>query len=915
MTIRNLDFMFQPKSVAVIGASKRARSVGQVLSRNLYGAGFDGPVMAVNPNATAIEATLAYPTIDDLPVTPDLAVICTPPQSVPGIVDTLGRRGTRAAVVITAGFGEAGTPEQRAEGHKLMQATLDAARPHLLRIVGPNCVGILVPKLGLNASFVHVNPLPGSIALVTQSGAVATSIVDWATHRGIGFSKIISLGDMSDVDFGDCLDYLARDPDTKSILLYVESVTDARKFMSAGRFAARTKPVIVIKSGRNEAAARAAASHTGALAGSDAVYDAAFRRAGMLRVFSLVELFDAAETLDSGLKVRGDRLAILTNGGGIGVLAAEALGDDGGVIPDLGDDTIEKLNACLPPTWSHGNPVDIIGDAPGERYAKSLEALIEEPNKDAILVLNCPTAVADSIEAANAVVDKLNEATDKPPVLTSWLGEGAAKDARSLFAANKIPTYETPGQAARAFMHLVHYRKNQQMLMETPSSLMPGETVETEKVSSLIDAVIAEGRDTLTEPEAKDLLAAYGIPVVRTFTVADPDEAGIAADKIGGPVALKILSPDISHKSDMGGVKLNLVGAAEVRGAVEQMNRVIGAAAPDARLTGFTVQQMADMPGAHELIIGVNDDATFGPTILFGKGGTEVEVVKDSAIALPPLNAVLARNMIERTRVHDLLLGYRNVPPTDLDAVEKVLVRVSRLISDHPQIRELDINPLLASDKGVLALDARVIVKPTDVEEGRSRFAIRPYPSQLEKDLTIKDGRTFRMRPMMPEDEPLLQEMLHRCDMADIRLRFFTAIQELSHEAAARLTQLDYTREMALAAIGDDDPEISEPGTHNKAMYGMVRISADPDNEEAEYGVMVRSDMKGQGLGRQLMQEILDYARSQGIKQVFGEVLRENTGMLDLCRKLGFKRRVNEDDPAIFDVSLTLVAEGEMAAE
>lgn len=913
MTIRNLDFMFKPRSVAVIGASKRARSVGQVLSKNLYNAGFDGPVMAVNPKATAIEATLAYNTVADLPIVPDLAVLCTPPETIPGLIAELGARGTRAAVVITAGFGEAGNEETKAKGHALMQDMLDAARPHLMRIVGPNCVGVMVPEIGLNASFVHLNPLPGSIALVTQSGAVATSIVDWATNRNIGFSKIISLGDMSDVDFGDCLDYLARDPHTKSILLYVESVTDARKFMSAGRYAARTKPVIVIKSGRNEAAARAAASHTGALAGSDAVYDAAFRRAGMLRVFSLVELFDAAETLDTGIRVSGDRLAILTNGGGIGVLAAEALGDEGGTIADLSPDTMTALDACLPATWSHGNPVDIIGDATGQRYTDALDALLKDRGNDAILVLNCPTAVADSVEAAEAVVHRLTQEKRRPPVLTSWLGEGAAREARKLFSDHKIPTYETPGQAARAFMHLVHYKKNQSLLMETPPSILVDAKIDREGADAIIAAVLAEGRDTLTEPEAKNLLAAYGIPVVQTQSVATPEEAGAAAEAMGGLVALKILSPDITHKSDMGGVRLGLQGREDVEEAARRMNAIIAKAAPSATLTGFTVQQMADMPGALELIVGVNDDVTFGPTILFGKGGTEVEVVKDSAIALPPINPVLAREMMSRTRVWDLMQGYRNVPRADIEGVQRTLVLISQLISDHPQIRELDINPLLASDKGVLALDARVMVKAVEQTEGRARFAIRPYPSRLEKEIEIRDGRKFLMRPMRPEDEPLLQEMLHRSDPQDIRLRFFTPIRELTHEAAARLTQIDYGREMALAAIGPDDPAISEPGTHNRALYGVVRISADPDNEAAEYGVMVRSDMKGQALGRRLMEEIIDYAKAQGIKRIFGEVLRENTGMLELCEKLGFQRRAHPDDPALVDVSMTLVAESAAA--
>ncbi|HET8728659.1 MAG TPA: acetate--CoA ligase family protein, partial [Alphaproteobacteria bacterium] len=661
MTIRNLDSLFKPGSVALIGASRRSQSVGAVLARNLLKAGFDGPVMPVNPRERSIESTLCYSSIDDLPLTPDLAVLTTPPPAVPGLIAELGRRGTKAAVVISAGFGEGGD----AEGKQLMARMLEAARPHLLRIVGPNCLGVMVPHLGLNASFVHLNPLPGDIAFVTQSGAVATSIVDWATHRGIGFSHVVSLGDMGDVDFGDMLDYLAADPRTRAILLYIESVTNARKFMSAGRAAARSKPVILIKSGRNEAAARAAASHTGALAGSDAVYDAAFRRAGMLRVYSMVELFDAVETLASGLKIAGDRLAILSNGGGIGVLATEELVDAGGRIADLADDTLKALDRVLPPTWSRGNPVDIIGDAPGERYAAALDAILKDRNKDAVLILNCPTAIADSVEAAQAVIDTLKGPRPehrRPPVLTSWLGEGAAAEARRLFAGHRIPTYETPGQAARAFMHLVHYKRNQELLMETPAAVSDSFRPDIEAARAVIRRAQDENRSWLTEPEAKGVLTAYDIPVVRTLTAAGPDEAARAAGEIGGPVALKILSPEITHKSDLGGVRLNLRTPEAVRIAAEEMLRTIREAAPDASVQGFTVQEMAAMRDAHELIVGIAPDPLFGPVLLFGQGGTAVEVLDDKAIALPPLNAVLAREMMQRTRVWRLLQGYRSQP-------------------------------------------------------------------------------------------------------------------------------------------------------------------------------------------------------------------------------------------------------------
>ncbi len=901
MTVRNLDFMFKPTSIAVIGASRRPKSVGLVLARNLYNAGFDGPVMAVNPHLKSIESTLSYNSVAELPITPDLAVICTPPRTVPGLVAELGARGTKAAVVVTAGFGEGGS----ADGKELMQQMLNAAKPHLMRIVGPNCLGILMPGHGVNASFAHINPLPGDLAFVTQSGAVATSVLDWATHRRIGFSHIVSLGDMSDVDFGDMLDYLLADPQTRAILMYVESVTDARKFMSAGRAAARSKPVIVIKSGRNEAAARAAASHTGALAGSDAVYDAAFRRAGMLRVYQLDELFDAVETLASGFKVRGDRLAILTNGGGVGVLATESVVDEGGEVAELVPETVEKLNAVLPPTWSHQNPVDIIGDASGERYANSLKVLLDDPNKDAVLVLNCPAAVADSIEAAHAVVDVAKARRDCA-VLTNWLGEGAAQEARRLFAEHRIPTYETPSQAVRAFMHLVRYKRNQEMLMQTPLSIPDSFEPDTAAAEAIIRKALDEGRAWLTEPEAKAVLDAYRIPVVRTRTVADPEEAAAVAAQFGRPVALKILSPDITHKSDVGGVRLSLTTPEATRAAAEEMLATIRRMAPDARLQGFTVQEMAELPGAHELIVGIADDVLFGPVLLFGTGGTAVEVVADKAIALPPLNLNLAFEMMSRTRVWKLLQGYRSRPKADLDEIAGTLIKLSQLVTDLSEVVELDINPLLANDRGVLALDARIKVREP-LAKGTKRLAIRPYPKRLEKAITLPDGRSFLLRPIRPEDEPLLQDMLAHSTSEDIRLRFFTPLKQLTHEVAARLSQIDYDREMALVA---EAPAIDRAGT---AIYGAVRISADPDNEKAEYGVMVRSDLKGQGLGYLMMQEIMAYARDRGIKRIYGEVLRENTTMLQMCEELGFDRSFDPEEQGVMRVSIDLTAVPEPA--
>ncbi|MEM7444964.1 MAG: bifunctional acetate--CoA ligase family protein/GNAT family N-acetyltransferase [Pseudomonadota bacterium] len=894
MSIRNLGALLSPKSVVVIGGSRRKGSVGQVLARNLMHGGFKGPVLAVHPPASYLESSLTYPSITDLPLTPDLAVIATPPDTVAELIAQLGERGTRAAVVITAGFGESSD----ARGKERTQTLLDAAKPWLLRVLGPNCVGLIVPRLGLNASFAHLQPPDGDIAFVTQSGAVATTVLDWAVHHGIGFSHVISLGDMADVDFGDVLDYLARDGRTRSILLYIEHVTDARKFVSAGRAAARSKPVVVIKTGRTNEAARAAASHTGALAGEDAIYDAAFRRTGMLRVEGLTELFDATQSLSSNLSIKGNRLAILTNGGGVGVLATDSLIAAGGRLAKLAPETLAALNEALPETWSHGNPVDIIGDADGARYAAALEPLLADPNRDAVLVLNCPTAVADPIDSANAVVEVTSK-RPRTPVLTSWLGEDAAAEARTLFNRNRIPTYDTPEQAIRGFMHLVTYRSNQRQLLETPA-VVDTITPDRNAARTVITAAIDEGRTSLTEPEAKAVLQAYDIPVVRTLTASSVEEAANAAADLGMQVALKILSPDISHKSDVGGVRLNLSGPDAVSPAAAAMLETISKVRPDAEMTGFTVQEMADLAGAHELILGLKEDRLFGPVLMFGQGGTAVEVVSDTAMALPPLTTVLARDLIERTRVYKLLSGYRDRPAVDFEALTNTLLKLSQLTIDLPEISELDINPLLANHEAVLALDARISVQPAP-PPGTKRLAVRPAPRNLNRDIQLNDGRKMLLRPILPEDEPQLRDMINRSTATDIRLRFFTPMQSISHEMAARLSQIDYDREMALVAT---DPASADSGA--RAIRGVVRLAADPDGEQAEYGIMVESDLKGRGLGHRLMTAIVDYAKQRGLKRIVGEVLRENASMLKMAEEFGFARRRHPDDDNIVLVTLDL---------
>ncbi len=892
VSIRNLDFMFKPRSVALIGASKEASSVGAVLAHNLFNSGFDGPIMPVNPKHAAIEGVLTYRDIEALPMAPDLAVIATPPPTVPGLISALAERGTKAAVVITAGFGEGGDET----GGELRQAMLDAARPHTMRIAGPNCLGIMAPRVGLNASFAHIQPGPGNLAFVAQSGAVVTAVLDWATARGIGFSHFVSLGDMSDVDFGDMLDYLAGEPGVRGILLYIEAVTHARKFMSAARAAARIKPVIVVKSGRHPEAARAAASHTGALAGRDAVYDAAFRRAGMLRVLDFGGLFGAVETLAQGQATKGDRLVILTNGGGVGVMATDALMDFGGHLAELSEDTITALNAVLPPTWSHGNPVDIIGDAPGERYRKALEILLQDRGADAVLVLNCPAAVASGTDAARAVIDTV--ASGKRCVLTSWLGEDAAREPRRMFSEHRISTYFTPERAVRAFMDMVNYQRNQEALTQTPDSIPEEFSPDVGAARAAIAAALKEGREWLTEPEAKAVLRAYAIPVVPTHVAKSPLAAAKQAAKLAGPVALKILSRDISHKSDVGGVALDLRAPAAVREAAEAMLQRVRAKMADARVDGFTVQPMVERPDAFELIVGVLDDQQFGPVILFGHGGTAVEIMADTALALPPLNMHLAREVMSRTRVFHLLQGYRATPAAALDDIALTLIKVSQLIIDIAEVAELDINPLLADEFGVIALDARIRVRSTD-EPATRRLAIRPYPKDLEETITVADGRSFLLRPIRPEDEPAFHDLFAHMSPEDIRMRFFAPKKSLSHALAARLTQIDYDREMALV--------LADPGTPGQSkIYGGVRIAADPDGEKAEYAIMMRSDMAGQGLGPLMMQRIIDYSRDHGIQEIFGEVLRENRPMLKVCDQFKFSRKFNLDDPSVIEVRLKL---------
>ncbi|WP_028989467.1 GNAT family N-acetyltransferase [Thermithiobacillus tepidarius DSM 3134] len=891
MSIRNLKHLFRPRSVAVIGASNQADSVGAVLMRNLLQGGFAGPVMPVNPKYTAVAGVLTYPDVASLPLTPDLAVIATPPAAVPALIGELGARGTRAAIVLTAGLSQARDEADR----PLTEAMLAAARPHTLRILGPNCIGLLVPGLGLNASFAHIDALPGKIAFVSQSGALCTAVLDWARAKGIGFSHFVSLGDSADVNFADVLDYLGSDPGTRAILLYIEAVREARRFMSAARGAARNKPVLAIKAGRMAEGAKAATSHTGALAGADDVYDAAIRRAGMLRVFEIDELFDAVETVARLRPLRGERLAILSNGGGPAVMATDALVAGGGRLAELGEDTVRQLDAVLPATWSRGNPVDIIGDADARRYAQSLEILLKAPDVDAVLVMHVPTAIAPGEAAAQAVAEAARRS--ERTVLASWMGDYAAERARAVLDAAGIPNFDTPDQAVRGFLHLVRYRRNQELLMETPPSVPSEFTPATATARLLVQQVLASGRDQLSEPEAKAVLAAYGIPIVETQIAASPEDTLRVAREIGFPVALKILSPDIIHKSDVGGVVLDIADEAALQAAAEAMQARLRAIFPEARLTGFAVQRMARRPGAHELIVGMSTDSVFGPIILFGQGGTAVEVIGDRAVGLPPLNMTLAGEIIQRTRVARLLRGYRDRPPADLDAIRLTLIQVSQLIVDLPEIVELDINPLIADEHGVLALDARIRIAPA-AQPGPARLAIRPYPRELEESAVLRSGRQVLLRPIRPEDEPAHAAFISRLTPEDIRFRFFGLVSEFPHSEMARFTQNDYDREMAFIATAPDAH--GQPET-----LGVVRSIADPDNQRAEFAIVVRSDLKGQGLGRILLDKMIRYCRARGLRELVGQVLADNTAMLGLARRFGFERHATPD-PELVEVRLAL---------
>lgn len=878
--LRPLERVFRPRSVAVIGASERAGSVGSALCRNILSGGFGGPIHLVNPKHAKVFGQPCAPSLQDLPGPPDLAVVATPARTIPSLVKGLGEIGAGAAVILTA-----------ATKSELDQdAVAQAAGRRGMRIIGPNCIGVLSPHVGLNASFAHLSPQPGRLAFLSQSGAILTSVLDWAVARGIGFSAMVSTGNSIDVHFDELIDYFAADRQTSAIMLYAESIRKAAAFMSAARRAARVKPVIVMKTGRHDSGVRAAVSHTGALAGSDAVCDAAFRRAGLVRVLSLEELFDAAEILSTQPPLAVNSLAIVTNGGGAGVIAADCLADAGGQLAELSPATVELLGRTLPPTWSRANPIDIVGDADGDRYRGAVRAVLDDPQNDAVLVVRCPTSIASAEETARAVIEtvlsaRLGSANAKP-VLTCWLGEATVAAARTLFENAKLPTFESPEDAIQAAAHMTAYAAAQETIMRMPAATDQDFPVDRKAAARLIGAVQTANRTVLTEVEAKELLTAYGIPTVPTRVARTPEEAGsVAATMLGGPngrpraLVLKVVSPEITHKSDVGGVRLDVRSADDARRAATEILAAVAGPAPEAVVEGVAVQPMIVDVDAQELIVGIARDAAFGPVALFGAGGTAAEVLNDKAVDLPPLDDLLAKAMIARTRVARLLAGYRQRPPANVDKIAETLIRIARLAADFPELIELDVNPLLADSNGVIALDARAVIAPADeAKKEGEHLAIAPYPDGWKTEIDGSKGCRFIVRPILPTDEALFPKFVERLEPEDIRLRLFAGRSHFGHEDFARWAQIDYRREMTFVAVGPSGGDL----------LGFVQL-AQPEGGSAEFGILVRSDVQGRGIGFSLMQQMIAYGRARGVSRLHGEILPENACMRSLCRAFGFK--------------------------
>lgn len=898
MSYRFVQGLFNPKSIAVIGASNTPRKVGHVVMRNLLAGGFTGAIMPVNPRYESAAGVLCYPDVAHLPRTPDLAIICTRPKTVPELIDQLGVLGTRAVIVM------AGDLETTlgADGQPIAAAMLAAAKRYGVRVLGGGTLGVIVPALGLNATFSNLAVRPGPIGFVSQSDAVGTLVLDWAASRKVGFSHFVSLGEGSDIGLGEVLDFLGSDPDTKAILLYLEAVRDRPTFMAAARAAARNKPVIAIKAGRVPHDPLVGISDplfldTSSLISSDDVYDAALRRAGILRVNQIEELFAAVETVARSRPINGERLVVVSNGGGAGGMVEDILHLAGYPMPRLAERSVARLKMLLP-HWNGKNPIDVRVGAPPKRYAEVLEILGDEGEGDAVLVIHTPAATVSSAETAQALVEGA-KGLAAGRLLTCWVGDESVAAERHRFVEAKIPTFDTPGLAAQAFLHMLRHRRNQEALIQVPPSIPEEFAPDTERVRAIIRQALQGGQTRLDEAAAKAVLTAYGIPVVETHFAATPEAAAELARAVGLPVALTIASPDLRSKWEVGGVALNLETAEGVQAAARGMAERLREYKPAARLDGFNVQRMVPRRHARQLVVGVATDRLFGPVILFGEGGRAVELYRDLAVGLPPLNLLLARDLIGRTRAAALLRAHHDHPAADADAIALTLVKVAQLVVDHPEIVELDINPLFADEHGVIALDGHLRLSAEPPRDAH-RLAIRPYPKTLEEQVVLRDGRQVVFRPIRPEDQPAHVEFIARLTPEDIRSRFFRSFERLPDSQMARLTQIDYSREMAFIASA-----VAADG--RAETLGAVRAVADPDNHTAEFSIVVRSDLKGQGLGSRLLQKMIAYCQSRGTRVLAGEILADNEAIRGLLKAFHFRFEAG-DEPGLLRVSLDLAA-------
>jgi len=878
MVTLNLDKIFNPKSIAIIGASDEEGTVGCALMKNFRELGFEGRLYPVNIRKSEVFGLQAYPSVGHIPETVDLAVIATPARTVPDVVEQCGKTGIKGLIIISAGFKEIG-----AEGKALEERITRLKKEYDLRIIGPNCLGVIRPSSRLNATFISKMPKPGNIAFISQSGALGTAILDWALHENIGFSNFVSIGSMIDVDFGDLIDYFGTDPKTKSILMYVEGLSDARKFMSAARHFARTKPIIVVKAGKFSESAKAAASHTGSLTGEDNIYDAAFKRAGVVRVDEIADLFNCAGVLGTQPLPKGPNLAIITNAGGPGVMATDALIAKGGKVAKLSPKTMETLNSVLPPFWSRGNPIDILGDAHADRYKAVLEACLDDENVDGLLVIYTAQAVSEPVEIAKSITELVKNRTyHNKTILTSFMGYGAVEEANRVLCANSIPTYSTPEQAIKTYLYMYQYKRNLELLYETPEEIPVDVMAPKRPLMVILRNVAAANRENLTEAEAKRFLEYYNFPVVKTAVAQTADEAIRLAAQIGYPVVLKILSPQIIHKTEAGGVVLDLNNEAEVREAFDRIVQRAKQYNPNAEIQGVIVQKMIKRTG-YEVIIGAKRDPLFGPVILFGMGGVGVELFKDFALGLPPLNQTLVRRMMEETKVYQLLKGYRNVPPANIKLLEEVMVLFSQLLVDFPQLREVDINPLFINEQDALAIDARIVLDREQVfqkPEPHEHLVITPYPKKYETIWTLRDGRTVVLRPIKPEDEPLWLEMFQNFSEESIRFRFFQILKDTPHETRVRYCNIDYDREIAIVA------ELTENG--RKRILGVARVGFEPDSKTGEIAFIVADPWQGLGLGTKMVDYVLEICKDMKIETVYAIMLSENFRAVNLMRTMGF---------------------------